>query len=71
MLFSWGLDSLGGAVQEVLQGRRKVVLVSHRPVSKLYKLRRDLVGLLKDRVRSGRLHPLHVAVDLPSWVEPC
>jgi hypothetical protein len=31
LLFSGGLDALGGAVQEVVQGRRKVALVSHRP----------------------------------------
>jgi hypothetical protein len=33
MLFSGGLDSLCGAVDEILAGQRRVVLVSHRPLT--------------------------------------
>lgn len=35
MLFSGGLDSFGGAVKEIADGRRKVALVSHEPTSKV------------------------------------
>jgi hypothetical protein len=64
MLFSGGLDSLGGAVQEVLHGQRKVALVSHRPVSKLYRRQQDLVAEIVDRLPDRRLRPLHVAVEV-------
>ena len=33
-LFSGGLDSLGGAIQEIIAGK-SVALVSHRPVAKI------------------------------------
>jgi len=62
LLFSGGLDSLGGAVREVLQGRRKVVLVSHWSNAKIYARQRQLVACLNERIASGRYHPLHVAV---------
>jgi DNA-binding response OmpR family regulator len=62
--FSGGLDSLGGAVLEVLQGRRRVALVSHRPVSKVYARQRDLAKALADRVAEARLKPLHVALEV-------
>jgi 7-cyano-7-deazaguanine synthase in queuosine biosynthesis len=64
MLFSGGLDSLGGAVQEILQGQRRVALVSHRPVSKVYARQRDLAKALAERVAKTRLKPLHVAVEV-------
>jgi hypothetical protein len=62
--FPGGLDSLGGAVQEILQGQRKVALVSHRPVSKLYSCQKALVAALGDRLTDPRLRPLHVAVEV-------
>jgi DNA-binding response OmpR family regulator/7-cyano-7-deazaguanine synthase in queuosine biosynthesis len=64
MLFSGGLDSLGGAVQEVLQGRRKVALVSHRPVNKLYARQRRLAAAIASRVAEARLKPIHVAIEV-------
>jgi DNA-binding response OmpR family regulator/7-cyano-7-deazaguanine synthase in queuosine biosynthesis len=64
ILFSGGLDSLGGAVREVLQGQRKVALVSHRPVSKVYARQRDLAGQIARRVPRPDLVPLHVAVEV-------
>jgi hypothetical protein len=64
LLFSGGLDSLGGAVQEVLQSRRKVALVSHRPVSKLYHRQCTLVGELDRHVDDPRLRPLHVGIEV-------
>jgi hypothetical protein len=64
VLFSGGLDSLGGAVQEVLQGRRKVALVSHRPANHVYARQRALAQALADRVAEPRLKPLHVAIEV-------
>lgn len=64
LLFSGGLDSFGGAVQEIVQGQRKVALVSHRPVSKLYARQRDLVTDLTDKLTDKRLAPLHVAIEV-------
>ena len=61
-LFSGGLDSLGGAVREIVQGRRKVVLVSHWSNAKICSRQRQLVACLNERSASARYHPLHVAV---------
>lgn len=61
LLFSGGLDSLAGAVQEVLVGQKKVALVSHRPVSKLDARQRTLVRELADRAVQGAT-PFHVSV---------
>jgi hypothetical protein len=64
LLFSGGLDSLGGAVREILLGHHKVVLVSHWSNSKIYARQRQLVAGLNEHIASGRYHPLHVAVDV-------
>jgi len=61
MLFSGGLDSLGGAVHELLQQKRSVALVSHRSSGKIDDKQRHLVRELQ--ARSPR-RPLHV----PVWV---
>jgi hypothetical protein len=63
LLFSGGLDSLTGVVEELQDINRSVLLVSHRPVSKIDKPQRDLVDALKNRFDApGRL--LHI----PVWV---
>lgn len=64
MLFSGGLDSFGGAVQEILQGQRKVVLVSHRPVSKLYARQRELASDITNQLSDKSRRPLHIAVEV-------
>jgi hypothetical protein len=64
ILFSGGLDSLGGAVREILQGHHKVVLVSHRPNAKILSGQRELVACLNDRVTFSGYRPLHVAVEV-------
>jgi 7-cyano-7-deazaguanine synthase in queuosine biosynthesis len=63
-LFSGGLDSLAGAVFEVLQGSRKVALVSHRPTDKVYARQRDLATALSERVTDPTRKPLHVPVEV-------
>jgi 7-cyano-7-deazaguanine synthase in queuosine biosynthesis/DNA-binding winged helix-turn-helix (wHTH) protein len=64
VLFSGGLDSLAGAVQEILVGQRKVVLVSHRPANQVYHRQCELVRQLEERLVDRRLRPLHVAVEV-------
>ncbi len=63
LLFSGGLDSLTGAVEELQDPNRKVMLVSHRPVSTIDKSQRDLMAALARRFDASR-RILHV----PVWV---
>ncbi len=63
VLFSGGLDSLGGAVEEVLAGQRKTVLVSHRPVSRMFARQRELVDAIRQRLPKPSCRPLHVAIE--------
>jgi hypothetical protein len=62
LLFSGGLDSLGGTVQEAVVDKRRVALVSHRSNPKTDRRQRDLVAGIGGRCTAGR--PLHV----PVWV---
>jgi 7-cyano-7-deazaguanine synthase in queuosine biosynthesis/DNA-binding winged helix-turn-helix (wHTH) protein len=64
ILFSGGLDSLGGAVQEILQGHRKVVLVGHNSVSKVVRRQRELADAIGNMVNERRLRPVHVPVNV-------
>jgi hypothetical protein len=62
LLFSGGLDSLAGAVQEGVVDKRRVALVSHRSNSKISSRQKELVrGLQAFCVHRA---PLHV----PVWV---
>lgn len=62
VLFSGGLDSFGGAVDEILNRRRKVALVSHRANSKIANRQKQLIANMKTRVGDKRLAPVHVPV---------
>ena len=65
VLFSGGIDSLGGAVQEVVCDKRHVALVNHRPTEKLSRRYRMLEGILRDRARDiGVTPPLHIPVRI-------
>ena len=61
ILFSGGLDSLAGAVEEVLVQKRRVALVSHKPVDHLAKKQRELVAEIATRGRS-KLAPVHFPI---------
>ncbi|MFN7939114.1 MAG: 7-cyano-7-deazaguanine synthase [Bryobacteraceae bacterium] len=61
ILFSGGIDSLGGAVQDAVLGKRKVALVSHRSNPKVYSRQSELLTGLKEICTKP---PLHV----PVWV---
>ena len=62
MLMSGGLDSLAGAVQQVLHHRRRLALVSHKPVEHLARRQRELVAAIGERSGDTALLPLHIAV---------
>jgi hypothetical protein len=62
LLFSGGLDSFGGAVEEVLGRNRKVALVSHRANPKIDARQKRLVADLGAKVSQPRLAPVHVPV---------
>ena len=60
-LFSGGLDSLCGAVEEVLGGQRRVLLYSHRPENRIFARQRGLVDAIRARLGDPRLAPHHFA----------
>jgi hypothetical protein len=61
ILFSGGIDSLGGAVQEAVANKRKIALVSHRSSPQIATRQKDL---LKDLGKYCSTKPFHV----PVWV---
>lgn len=64
MLFSGGLDSFGGAVKEIADGRRKVALVSHVPTSKVGAPQRTLVDRLNAHLNGTAPTPFHIQIEL-------
>lgn len=62
LLFSGGLDSLGGAVQEAVVDRRRTALVSHRSTPKIFARQKQLLAGLRQLCTASP--PLHV----PVWV---
>lgn len=60
MMFSGGLDSYAGAIEELVERRETVALVSHGSATKIIKAQRDLVAEIIKRVGPGRI--LHVPV---------
>jgi hypothetical protein len=62
VMFSGGLDSLGGAVQEAIIDKRKVVLVNHRSTSKLAPRHRYLLRLLNEQAKDTA--PIHIPVRI-------
>jgi len=63
LLFSGGLDSLTGVVEELQDVNRKILLVSHRSVSKIDKPQRDMVVELKNRYDANER-----LFHIPVWV---
>jgi 7-cyano-7-deazaguanine synthase in queuosine biosynthesis len=60
ILFSGGLDSLGGAVAEIIRDKRRIALVSHVGATKRQRALRGLVQELSRRAPSGTVQ--HIAV---------
>jgi len=61
VLFSGGLDSLAGAVQESVVDKRKIALVMHRSTHKLARRHRKLEELIKNHADH---HPIHITVNI-------
>jgi hypothetical protein len=60
ILFSGGLDSLAGALDELISRGKSVALVSHQSSTKISRVQKHLVGELKNIAGSGRI--LHVPI---------
>jgi hypothetical protein len=64
ILFSGGLDSFAGALEELLDRRNRAVLVSHWSSMKLRKVQSDLVEVLRRRIGAPALTHVPVTVQL-------
>lgn len=62
VMFSGGLDSLGGVVDEVLEQRNDVVLVTHKSTQKNNRILRDLTGKIAAKAPHTGLQHLDVRV---------
>lgn len=62
LMFSGGLDSFAGALEETISRNRKVALVSHHSATKMEKAQKDLIKAMSAHIRPGSL--LHVPVCL-------
>ncbi|MBK8482444.1 MAG: hypothetical protein IPL40_14975 [Proteobacteria bacterium] len=61
-LFSGGLDSLAGAAELALGGKKNVILVSHRSASKTWAIQRQLITDLQGLSKGWG--PDHVAIEV-------
>jgi hypothetical protein len=62
LLFSGGLDSLAGAVEEIFHHQRRVALVSHKPVSHVAARQTKLFSRICQSVHDPRQRPLHLSI---------
>ncbi len=62
MMFSGGLDSLSGGVEETIIQKHRALWVSHRPTPKHNRRHREIHDLMARR--AGALKPSHVLVDI-------
>jgi len=62
VMYSGGLDSLAGAVQESVVEKNRIVLVNHRPTAKLNNRIRALEQLLA--AKAGAFNPIHIPVRI-------
>ena len=62
MLFSGGLDSLGGAIREIVQNKQHVALVNHQSTDKFGRTYEELVTRL--RAKCGVFQPTHLRVEI-------
>jgi len=62
IMFSGGLDSLGGAIKEAIVERRRILLVNHRPTQKLLGKHGELMsGFAK---KAGAFTPDHLKIRI-------
>ena len=63
ILFSGGLDSLAGAIEEAVSQRRRVVLVNHRSTEKFCTRHQALLDQLAAKAGPGVLMPMRVRIS--------
>lgn len=63
VMFSGGLDSLGGAIHSIFEKCEKVALVSHTPVGHIKGIQKTLVEQIQRKANNGFSAPTHV----PMW----
>jgi 7-cyano-7-deazaguanine synthase in queuosine biosynthesis len=63
VMFSGGLDSLAGAVDEVLNEKRRAVLVTHKSTPKLNKRHRKLEEMIAEKAGENALFHIGVRVN--------
>ena len=62
MMFSGGLDSLAGAIEEIVAKKKKVVLVNHQSTPKFKRKYDELLrGLM---TKAGDIKPIHLRVEI-------
>ena len=64
LLFSGGLDSFAGTVEELVAHGKKVALVSHRSASKITEAQNYLIGQLRHRFGADRVFHVPVRANL-------
>jgi hypothetical protein len=64
LLFSGGLDSFAGTVEELVAHGKKVALVSHRSASKITEAQNYLIGQLRHRFGANRVLTVPVRANL-------
>jgi 7-cyano-7-deazaguanine synthase in queuosine biosynthesis len=62
LMFSGGLDSLAGALDDLINQGRRVALISHQSSTKLQRVQADLVADLRKRAGPGRV--MHVPITM-------
>ncbi len=62
MMFSGGLDSLAGAVEEIVVKKRVVAMVNHQSTRKFKRLYESLTGGLMEKC--AEMRPLHLRVEI-------
>lgn len=66
MLFSGGLDSFAGALEEIVERKNKVALISHFSSTKISPIQRDLQKAVADKFGSEMLMHFPMKVQLKS-----
>jgi hypothetical protein len=62
MMFSGGLDSLAGAVEEIVRKKIKVALVNHQSTPKFKRKYDELIGRLEEK--AGDIKPIQLRVEI-------
>ena len=67
-LYSGGLDSLGGAAEEIVNQKRRVILVNHRATEKLDKRYQTIRELLDKKATNNPPVHIRVTVHKKKWM---